>query len=83
MMKGNIRKTMQRICERAGVKLITFHELRHTHATLLLEMNEHPKVVQQRLGDAKAETTLNIYSLVRPQVHQDSAQRFSDFFEIQ
>ena len=81
MMKGNIRHSMKHICERAGVKRITFHELRHTHATLLLEMNEHPKVVQQRLGHAKAETTLNIYSHVRPQVHQDSAQRFSDFFE--
>lgn len=81
MMKRNIRHSMKRICERAGVKRITFHELRHTHATLLLEMNEHPKVVQQRLGHAKAETTINIYSHVRPQVHQDSAQRFSDFFE--
>src|SRR5690625_2439958 len=35
MMKRNIRHSMKRICERAGVKLITFHELRHTHATLL------------------------------------------------
>lgn len=60
---------------------ITFRELRHTHATLMLEMNEHPKIVQQRLGHVKVETTLDIYSHVRPQVHQESAQRFSDFFE--
>lgn len=81
MMKRNVRRAMKRICERAGVRLITFHELRHTHASLLLELNEHVKIVQQRLGHAKAETTINIYSHVRPQVHQDSAQRFSDFFE--
>ncbi|HLR23459.1 MAG TPA: site-specific integrase [Pseudogracilibacillus sp.] len=82
MMKRNVRRAMNRICERAEVKQITFHELRHTHATLLLEMNEHVKIVQQRLGHVKAETTINIYSHVRPQVHQDSAQRFSDFFEV-
>ena len=44
-------------------------------------MNEHPKIVQQRLGHVKVETTLDIYSHVRPQVHQESAQCFSDFFE--
>lgn len=81
LMGGNIRKTMQNICKNKNIKLITFHELRHTHATLFLEMNEHVKIVQQRLRHAKATTTLDIYSHVRPQVHQDSAQRFSDFFE--
>lgn len=52
-----------------------------THTTLMLEINEHVKIVQQRLGHAKTETTINVYLHVRPQVHQDSAQRFSDFFE--
>src|SRR5699024_5976741 len=69
IIKMNFRRAMKRICERAGVKEITFHELRHTHATLMLEMNEHIKIVQQRLGHVKAETTVNIYSHVRPQVH--------------
>lgn len=83
MMKRNVRRAMNRICERAGVKQISFHELRHTHATIMLEMNEHVKIVQERLGHAKSETTNDIYSHVRPQVHQDAAQRFSDFFEVQ
>jgi|SRR5690625_588802 len=82
MMKRNIRRAMSSICERAEVKSITFHELRHTHATLMLEMNEHVKIVQQRLGHAKVETTINTYSHVRPEIHQKSAQRFSDFFEM-
>lgn len=81
LMKGNIRRAMEVICKRSRVPKITFHELRHTHATLLLEMNEHPKIVQQRLGHVKVETTMDIYSHVRPQVNQESAQRFSDFFE--
>jgi len=48
----------------------------------MLIMNEHPKIVQQRLGHVKVETTLDIYSHVRPQVQQESAQRFSDFLKI-
>ncbi|MBO0456899.1 site-specific integrase [Enterococcus hulanensis] len=81
LMKRNIRRAMTSVCKQAGIKKISFHELRHTHATLMLEMNEHPKIVQQRLGHAKVETTLNIYSHVRPQVHRDSAERFSNFFD--
>lgn len=79
--KRNIRRALSSICKKANIKEITFHELRHTHATLLLEMNEHPKIVQQRLGHAKIETTLNIYSHVRQEIHQESAQRFSDFLD--
>ncbi|BAK94237.1 site-specific integrase [Tetragenococcus halophilus] len=81
LMKSNIKRARIQICKRAEVPNVTFHELRHTQATLMLEMNEHPKIVQQRLGHVKVETTLDIYSHVRPQVHQKSAQRFSDFFE--
>src|SRR5699024_11048496 len=82
MTKRKVRRAMNRICERAEGKHITGHELRHTHATLRLEMDEDVKNVQQRRRHDKAETTVNIYSQVHPQVHQDSAQRFSDLFEV-
>lgn len=38
------------------------HELRHTHATLLLRAGVHPKIVSERLGHADIQTTLNAYS---------------------
>lgn len=40
--------------------------LRHTHATLLLELGVHPKVVQERLGHSTITTTMNIYSHATP-----------------
>lgn len=64
MMKRNIRHSIKRICERTGVKLISFHELRHTHAVPLLEMNKHTKIVRERLRDSKSSTTIDIYSHV-------------------
>ncbi|MFT3945172.1 MAG: tyrosine-type recombinase/integrase [Ancrocorticia sp.] len=41
---------------------VTIKGLRHTHATLLLELGEHPKVVHERLGHSTITTTMNIYS---------------------
>jgi len=49
-----------------GLPWVTLKGLRHTHATLLLELGEHPKVVQERLGHSTITTTMNIYSHVTP-----------------
>ena len=41
---------------------LTVHELRHTHASLLFEAGQSVKVVQERLGHANAQVTLNTYA---------------------
>lgn len=41
---------------------LTVHELRHTHASLLFEAGQSVKVVQDRLGHASAQVTLNTYA---------------------
>lgn len=38
-----------------------FHDLRHTHAALLIAANTHPKLLQARLGHTSIKTTLDIY----------------------
>jgi integrase len=38
---------------------ITFHDLRYTHASLLLKNNVHPKVVSERLGHSSIQITLD------------------------
>ena len=42
----------------------SFHDLRHTHATLLLKGGVHPKIVSERLGHANIGITLDTYSHV-------------------
>lgn len=42
--------------------ILTVHELRHTHASLLFEAGQSVKVVQERLGHASAQVTLNTYA---------------------
>lgn len=56
---------------------LTLKGLRHTHATLLLELGVHPKVVQERLGHSNISTTMNIYSHVTPTMQRDAVSRLA------
>jgi integrase len=40
---------------------LRFHDLRHSHAALLIAQGVHPKVLQDRLGHASIATTLDTY----------------------
>lgn len=51
----------RRIIKRGGLKGIRIHDLRHTHASLMLKAGIHPKVVSERLGHASIGITLEIY----------------------
>jgi integrase len=44
---------------------------------LLLELGEHPKVVQERLGHSTITTTMNIYSHVTPTMQKAAVDRFA------
>ncbi|WP_163579056.1 site-specific integrase [Gracilibacillus saliphilus] len=69
-----MRTVFNRTIEKSGVKKISFHGLRHTHATLLLANGVHPKVVQERLGHRSIQTTLDTYSHIIPGIQEIAAQ---------
>lgn len=50
----------------AGLPRVRLHDLRHTCATILLSMGQHPKYVQELLGHANISITLDVYSHVLP-----------------
>ena len=56
---------------------IRLHDLRHTHASLLLGAGIPVKVVSERLGHASATITLNTYQHVLPGMQQEAAARFA------
>ena len=72
----------RRIIKRAGLKDIRIHDLRHTHATLMLMAGVHPKVVSERLGHANIGITLDIYSHVLPGMQEAAAEKFDGIFEV-
>jgi integrase len=72
----------RRIIKRAGLRDLRIHDLRHTHATLMLTAGIHPKVVSERLGHANIGITLDIYSHVLPGLQEAAAEKFDRIFEV-
>lgn len=64
--KNRLYKDMKKYCKIANVKRIRIHDLRHSHASLLIEQGIQPNIVQERLGHEKIETTLTTYSHLYP-----------------
>lgn len=58
----------------------SFHDLRHTHATMMLEADANVKILQERLGHADITTLLNTYSHKTKKLEDDSIARFDSFF---
>ncbi len=57
---------------------IRFHDLRHSWATIALELDIHPKVVSERLGHANVGVTLDTYSHVAPSLHTSAARQVAE-----
>lgn len=58
----------------AGFEGLKFHELRHTHASLLIASGTDVKTVQGRLGHSSADITMNIYAHALPRNDAQAAQ---------
>jgi hypothetical protein len=57
------------------------HDLRHTHATLVLADGVPVKVVSERLGHASATITLTVHQQLRPGMGRQAADRFAALLE--
>ena len=73
-----VSQAFSRIARRAGYAGLRLHDLRHTHATLMLQQGVHPKIVQERLGHATISVTLDTYSHVLPGLQKAAALRFEE-----
>lgn len=65
-----------------GVRRITFHQLRHTHASLLAFMDIDKMKISARLGHANLSTTMNIYTHLFEEADQEIADRLDNFCTI-
>ena len=66
----------------AGLPAIRLHDLRHTHATLLLRWGYNAKVVSERLGHHSVAFTLDTYAHVVPGMQQEAAEEFGNLFPV-
>ena len=68
---------IDRMCQKAGIKHICMHSLRHTYATRAIERGVAPKVLQMLLGHKNLQTTMDKYV----HVTDDSMRAATDRFE--
>ncbi len=74
----SITSWLGKFTEKIGIPRIRFHDLRHTHASLLLKQGVHPKVVSERLGHAGIIITLDTYSHILPGLQEEAMKKFDD-----
>lgn len=79
--KSYLTHEMQRGCKLSGVKKIRIHDLRHSHASLLIELGFAPLLISERLGHENVETTLNTYSHLYPNKHSEVAETLSNLIK--
>lgn len=58
---SNVRRQLYKLMKKAKVRRITFHDLRHTHASMLIQSGSQPRIVQLRLGHQDIKTTFKYY----------------------
>lgn len=75
-----LRQVFFPMLEKAGLPRIRFHDLRHTHATLLLAAGESIKAVSRRLGHASIDITLKVYAHLLPDYDEALAGRLQKMF---
>lgn len=73
MDPGNLQREWMRLRRELKLPALRLHDLRHAHATLLLQQGVHPKVVSERLGRASIAITLDTYSHVLPGLQVSAA----------
>lgn len=77
-----LSREFTRLVKRIDIPHIRFHDLRHTHATLLLQQGEHTKVVSERLGHSTIAITMDTYSHVMPNMQKEAAKKLDDFLMV-
>ena len=77
---GAIRYKVQKAMERAGCKVVRFHDLRHTFATTALEHGMDVKMLSTIIGHTSSATTIDIYSHVTDHMQLQAANKIEKGF---
>jgi len=69
----NVNRWFDELCERAGVRRLRGHDLRHMCASLLLALGVPTRVVMETLGHSRIAATMDLYTHVLAGVQEIAA----------
>lgn len=75
------RKWLRQIAKKANIEPINVHGLRHTYASLLIDLGASPKEIQHYLGHSKIETTLKVYTHLTDKSKRDFSNKFAEYVD--
>ena len=81
LTKNHLRHEMDCGCRLSGVKRIRIHDLRHSHASLLIELGFSPLLISERLGHENIETTLETYSHLYPNKQEQVSEKLEGLID--
>jgi len=74
----NLHRSFHRILERAKLRKVRFHDLRHAAATFLLAQGLPPRVIMETLGHSQISLTMNTYAHVSAELQRGAADAMDD-----
>lgn len=78
LIRRNVNRSLSHALARADLPSMRFHDLRHAHATLMLQAGVPMKVASDRLGHSTIAITMNLYTHRVQQMDVDAAERVEE-----
>jgi integrase len=77
--KSTLFNAFNKILNQTNIDRIPIHDLRHTHAVLLLEAGASMKYIQERLGHKSMAVTADIYAHISEKIDKETVSSFEEY----
>lgn len=78
LSQNTVRKVFKRILQKAGLREIRIHDIRHSFASLLLSDGQSPVYVKEQLGHSSIQMTVDIYGHLIPSSNREAVNRLDE-----
>lgn len=79
---NSFRSELRRVADSQGLRQIRIHDLRHSHASMLMDIGTPIKLISERLGHENIQTTLDIYSHLYEDKEKELAEKLNNIFKV-
>jgi integrase len=74
-------RIVSRACDSAGLERIRPYDLRHSHASLLIDIGAHPKAISERMGHTEIGVTMNVYGHIFEGKQRELSRNLDDLLD--
>jgi len=75
-----VKRKFQKVLNKAKIDRIRWHYLRHTYASIMINLNQNPRYIQLQMGQASCDITMNRYSHLMPETNQNAINALDGLF---